>query len=671
MYCLTRDKPIRLSEKDDDDTLLDEVYAVDEKPLLPFPTRPSEDEMQDRLKELRAQIADAKLDWYVVPSEDEHQSEEVAVSERRREYITNFNGSAGTALVPSASINAKALLFVDSRYWVLAEDAVPKKNWEVRRVGSTGGSGRDSVVGGWAEFIVNELADGTRVGIDPKLISDGVAKSLLSRLSPTSTELIPVKENLVDRTRVPPARSLGPLKTYPVELSGESTKSKITRLRAILTGYARANNWVYLVPTLPTITWLYNYRATADVPFLPVAFAYAALTPTEAVIFVDDRKVTDQALLADWKAAGVTVRPYGVDEVEAFVKQTVSSVPAGDKEAKYRIFASNASSWALIRAAEPNPVNLIACPIDAAKVLKNDVEIQNYRNAYLRDGRAMVRWFAWLDEKLVKEEKKIGEWAAGEVLTRFRRQEEKFAGLAYPNISATGPNAALAHYTPARGNEATIDLETPYVIDAGPQYLDATIDTTRTWFFGKTPSDDIKRAYTRVLQGHIAVATQTFPRNADAGGLGLYSKKFLWEDGLDYGHGLGHGVGNYGEVHEGPVAFARGFSFLPGHVTTIEPGFYLEGQWGMRVESVYLVKEVETKYDFGGLPYLGFEGLTQVPIDTRMIDWSLTTKPEIKWINEYNTSVEKALTPLLEDELDREARDWLKRVCKPKFIFPW
>ncbi|WRT68589.1 uncharacterized protein IL334_005567 [Kwoniella shivajii] len=639
------------------------------------------DELKKRLEDLRQEIQEAKVDWYVVPSEDEHQSEEVADSEKRREWISGFTGSAGTVVIPSSSIDSPALLFVDSRYWIQAEQQIVE-GWKVVRVGANGGSGKDAVVGGWVEWATREVEDGSRIGIDPKLISLALARSLTSRLdnSDSSTQLIALNSNLVDRIRDVPPRSLGPLVSYPLKFSGEDTSSKLSRVRSSLSDHLTSTDshqarttttktvdWVYILPTLPAIAWVLNYRCITDVPFCPVAFAYLVITPQECTVFVDERKIEDEDLKMEWEKADIQVRPYGAKELGDFVKEYIGS--DGSDKKKFRMWAPRECSWAIEESCSPCKIEVIPCPVDKLKGVKNETEQQGFRNAYLRDGRAMVRWIAWLENMLLKENKKIGEWAAAQTLTRYRAKEDLFAGLAYDDISASGPHGALPHYAPKRGQDSLIDIDSTYVIDSGAQYQDGTIDTTRTLYFGKSPSAEIKRAYTRVLQGHLAVSTAIFPRGVSADRLNMLARNPLYQDGLDFGHGIGHGIGTYLAVHENPI-FPRDAAFEPGNITSIEPGYYKEGEWGIRIESVIICKPVETLNDTSGR-FLSFERVTQVPIQTSLVDYKLLTKSEIRWLNDHNTSVQDNLLPLLQDDQDAQTRDWLKKNCKPKKIWPW
>ncbi|CAD6568445.1 MAG: hypothetical protein TREMPRED_004541 [Tremellales sp. Tagirdzhanova-0007] len=605
------------------------------------------DETQRRLRDLRKEISDAKVDWYVVPSADEHLSEFVGVAEKRREYITGYNsiGDAGTAIIPSSSIQSPAMLFVAATFWNEAEQTLPKEDWKIVKVGSRDESG--ALVGDWPEWAVKRLLGWKE--LDLLVVDRG--RWLKDWHGPKidfgkSTRLVFLASNLVDRIYSVP-RSIGPLRPYPVTLSGTA-------------------EWVYILPTLPAIAWLLNYRCPTDIPFVPVAYAYLVLTPTTCVIFVDQRKVQDEELKARFIVEGIQVQDYGVYAVGQYVKSFIAeTTEKQDGKTSVTVWAPPECNWALYQACSPSETEIIPCPVDIAKAVKNPVEQQGFRNAYLRDGRAMVRWMAWLDTKLVKEQRSLGEWVAVQTLTRFRRQEEMFAGLAYEDISASGPNGAFPHYITERGKDRIIDFDSPYIIDSGGQYHDATIDTTRTLYYGKTPSEKVKRAYTRVLQGHIAVSASNFPIGTDGKQLQMVARALLYRDGLDFRHGLGHGVGSYLAVHENPSAF-RGSTIEPGHVTSIEPGFYANGEFGIRIESVYLCQNVDTMYNFGGNTWLGWERVTQVPIQTFLCDWNLMSKDEIRWINAHNTSVEDALLPLLQEDQDKEARDWLKIMsCIP------
>ncbi|OWZ77209.1 cytoplasmic protein [Cryptococcus neoformans Bt85] len=663
--------PIRLEDS------LSKLDILEKSISLEVPTCDTLDEneeLEQRLKALKEEIQDAKIDWYIVPSEDEHQSEEVGDSEKRRQYISGFTGSAGTALIPS-STSQSALLFVDSRYWIQAEQQVPK-GWKVVRVGSSSGngSGRADAQSGWVNWVVDELDEGSRVGIDPKLISLELVRSIRSHLSSidSSTTLVPLSTNLIDKIRNVPARSLGPISPYPLALSGEHTPSKLSRAREAISKAVGGNRkskveeWVYILPTLPAIAWLLNYRCPSDIPFCPVAYAYLVLTPSQCAVFVDKRKIEND-LNERWKEEDVEVRDYGVEEVGKFVKAFVGENAEGRN---VRVFSPAECSWALAEACSPSKITTIACPIDVLKAVKNPVEQQNFRNAYLRDGRAMVRWLAWLEKMLLKDGRKVGEWAAAQGLTRERRKEDYFAGLAYEDISASGPNSALPHYAPQRGKDRLIDPDTTYLIDSGAQYQDATIDTTRTFYFGSSPSPELRRAYTRVLQGHIAVSMAKFPRGMPGDRLGMLARKALYDDGLDFGHGVGHGIGSYLGVHESPM-YSHNVAFKPGHITTIEPGYYKEGEWGIRIESVLLCRQVETPEDAEASQFLEWERVTQVPIQTSLVDWSLMAKYEMRWLNEHNKSVQEALEPFLQGDEDAEAWEWLKKACKPHKIWPW
>jgi Xaa-Pro aminopeptidase len=307
--------------------------------------------------------------------------------------------------------------------------------------------------------------------------------------------------------------------------------------------------------------------------------------------------------------------------------------------------------------------------IEEVKAIKNDVEIEGMRNAHIRDGVAMVRWFAWLEKKFGQGHE-ITEWEASEKLNSFRVDEPKregapsmYMGLAYENIVASGANAALLNYNPTRNNAKVITKSEPLLVDSGGQYRDGTCDTTRTVHFG-FPSVKHAEAFTRVLQGHIAIETAIFPAGTTGVQLDILARKALWRDGQNYLHGTGHGIGSFLNVHEGPHSFSSTTPLQPGHIITNEPGFYKEGEFGVRIESALLVREVQTKYQSDGDRFLGFERLTQVPIQIKMVRPSLLSMDERQWVTDHNASVRKCLEPYLLE--DQTALRWL-RQCERAF----
>jgi len=289
--------------------------------------------------------------------------------------------------------------------------------------------------------------------------------------------------------------------------------------------------------------------------------------------------------------------------------------------------------------------------------IKNDTEMEGLRRAYLRDGVCYVQFLAWLEDKINKGYD-VTEWEAAHRLTEFRRKAKHFMGLAYENISATGPNAALPHYSPKKNESEMISRNLPYLNDSGGQYRDGTCDTTRTVHFGR-PDPEQCEAYTRVLQGHIAIDSAVFPEGTSGNQLDVLARRALWKDGLNYLHGTGHGFGSFLTVHEGPHGFSSNVPLVPGHVVTNEPGFYNAGKWGMRIESALAVRRAQTRGHFNGDIWLAFERLTCVPIQTRMVKESMLTKEEKQWLKDHNARCYDKLAPLLKD--DKRAMTWLRR----------
>lgn len=482
--------------------------------------------------------------------------------------------------------------------------------------------------------------------------------------------MVPISENLVDKVRPAPAYSLSKVEDHPLDYAGKSTTEKLKEIRKDLFGEPGCPKeddkagGVYLLTVLPAIAWFLNARCHGDIPNVPAFRSYLALTLTTCALFIDDRKVTPE-IKQKLQADDIEIRPYGIDQVKRWVLEHRVRVreEQGEKalDVQGRVLIPSETSWGMVEAIGQEHVKTVSeCPVDKAKAVKNPVEIEGFRRAYLRDGAATARWIAWLEEEIKDNNQSISEWEASEKMTWFRTFEENYKGMAYDNISASGPNGALPHYAPVKGQDRIIDRETTFVIDAGGQYMDGTVDTTRTLHFG-TPTADQKRAYTRVLQGHIAIETTPFPTGTKGDKLDPLARQFLWKEGLNFGHGVGHGIGAYLSVHEIPPGIGWATTIRPGHVVSNEPGFYLEGEWGIRIESVVVCKEIKTRYNYDKSPWLGWERITRVPIQTDLVDYELMTQDEKTWLKEHNEQCKREVMPLLNRPGDEKARQWLER----------
>ncbi|BGP50337.1 hypothetical protein JCM10450v2_006256 [Rhodotorula kratochvilovae] len=590
-----------------------------------------------RLAALRREMAEAKVDAYVVPTADAHGSEWVGTCDERRAFISGFTGSAGVAVVTAT----EAHLFTDSRYHVQAGKQLDA-NWTLEKVGEEG-------VKNWDKWLLG-LPEGSRIGIDPTLLDYGAGKALSSAVQSRNLSLVFPSVNLVDAIWPSrPPRSAAPIRPHPLRFAGRSASDKLAALRAYLReAFPGEEDAAYLISTLPALAWLLNLRG-GDIAHNPVFYAYALVTQEEVVLWVQG------------EAVGGEVRG-AVEEFGGRIEQYDDALEGLQKARKGKVVTDAKVSWAIVDRLGEENVTIIKSPVETAQAVKNDVEIEGFRQAYLRDGAAWARWQAWLEEEIARG-KEVTEWEAAEKLTSYRKEQKYFAGLAYENISATGENAALPHYEPSASPRVPISLSSPYLNDSGAQYLDGTIDTTRTMHFGR-PTREHKRAFTRVLQGHIAVDALVFPEGTTGEQVDVLARAPLWSEGMNYGHGTGHGIGEYLSVHETQVGIAHSAAyfnipFVPGHVTSNEPAYYEVGSYGIRIESVLCVKEVHTRRGFGGRRWLGFERFTMVPIQTAMIDWALLSPAEKAWLKKHNQTCAERLLPLVKD--DKRAVKWLKR----------
>ncbi|KAK9372054.1 peptidase M24, structural domain-containing protein [Lipomyces chichibuensis] len=623
--------------------------------LQPFPptltrrmsagTAASRTDTTSRLAELRKLMAAHNVEVYIVPSEDAHQSEYIAPVDARRAFISGFTGSAGCALVTPT----KASLSTDGRYFLQAEQELDS-NWELLKQGLPD-------VPTWQEWALREAEGGKNIGVDACLISAAQAKSLAEKLkNRNGGELIGMDVNLVDLVcgEKQPERPKEHLRILGLEFAGKPFEEKLVEIRKEI---EKNKGSGLIVSMLDEIAWLFNLRGN-DIPYNPVFFSYAFITPTEATLYIDEDKITEK--VRENLGDNVNIKPYNAifDDVKTFGEATASN--------DQKLLVTSSASWALTKSVGENKISTIKAPIEAAKAVKNETEVKGMRNAHIRDGAAQIQYFAWLERALLRGEI-YDEVSAADKLEEFRKEKEHFVGLSFPTISSAGSNGAIIHYQPEKSTCARVEKDKIYLCDSGAQFLDGTTDSTRTVHYG-TPTPEEKKSYTLVLKGHIAVARAVFPKGSSGFILDILARQYLWRAGLDYRHGTGHGVGSFLNVHEGPIGIGTRMQYneVPlevGMLISNEPGYYEDGQYGIRIENVVLVVEKNTPSNFGDKKYYGFETVTMVPMCKKLTDPTMLDEEEKKWLNEYHSEVyEKTKSFFKGDEYTLE---WLKRETTP------
>lgn len=591
----------------------------------------------ERLEKLRGLMRENCVDIYIVPSGDAHSSEYIADCDARRAFISGFNGSAGCAVVSLDD----ACLFTDGRYFLQAAQQLDK-NWTLMKLGHHSPT--------WQDWTVKQAKDGKTVAVDASLVSFYETMSLSKRLAlESNAKLISTSANLVDEvwSSDRPKRPNFPVIVHPIEFSGEESSEKIGRIRQFL---RKRDAYAFFVSMLDDIAWLFNLRGT-DIPYNPVFFAYALITQDKTVLYIDDSKLDDH-LREHLKC--VEIKPY-----DSIFKELAS---LRDEIDGHKVIISDTASWAVAIALGKENIEIIRSPISEAKTVKNEKEIEGMRNCHIRDGVALVKFFAWLEEFL-KNGGVLDEVDAANQLESYRKEQAHFVSLSFPTISSSGKNGAIIHYKPEKGSCSLIDINSIYLCDSGAQYRDGTTDVTRTYHFG-VPTEKEKQTFTCVLKGHIALAKAIFPKGTTGYVLDILARQYLWNIGLDYLHGTGHGVGSFLNVHEPPIGIAQRqlyneISLLPGMMLSNEPGFYEDGSYGQRIESIISVKTMDTTYCFGDSPFYGFEYLTMCPLGLNLIDPGLLQEDEKQWINGYHGLVLEKLGPLLKDDL--RAYQWLEK----------
>jgi Xaa-Pro aminopeptidase len=588
----------------------------------------------ERVKALRAELSVRGLDGFIVPRADRFQNEYVPPSDERLAWLTGFSGSAGLAIV----LADRAVLFVDGRYQVQVRDEVDTAVFSIAHL-------VDNPPPAWIK--ANLPAD-AKLGYSPWLHTVDGAERFAKACAEAGASLVAVEDNPIDAIWTDrPEPPLGPVVAHDLRYAGEEASDKLARIRAELAKDA-ADTLVVSDPH--AVSWLFNIRGS-DVPHTPVVLAFAVV-PKEGrpSIFVDLRKLGNEIRARLEEAADV--RPNAAFERELTAlghdHRAVRLDPATCPEAIARLIADNGG--AVMRGGDP---------IVPMKAVKNATEIEGARASQLRDGIAVTRFLAWFDRAVIRGE--LTEIEAVEALESFRRETGSLKDISFPTIAGAGPNGAIVHYRVTRGSNRRIAMNDLFLIDSGGQYEDGTTDITRTVAVG-LPSAEMRRNFTLVLKGHIAIAQAVFPDGTSGAQLDSFARQFLWRAGLDFDHGTGHGVGSYLSVHEGPARIAKlgAASLKRGMIISNEPGYYRAGAYGIRIENLVLVTEAPPVAG-AEKPLNAFETLTLAPIDTRLVDAGMLSADERAWFDAYQTRVRETLAP----HLDTTARAWLLAATIP------
>lgn len=590
--------------------------------------------INQRLASLREVMKREHLAAFIFPSTDAHQSEYVADHWLGRAWISGFNGSAGTAVVTMTS----AALWTDSRYFLSAEEQLKGTEFQLMKLRIPG---TPSI----AEWLGKELADvaSPEVGLDGWVNSYAATSSLISDLRKAGgitvrTNLDPLAEIWKDRPSIPE----NPVEIQPLEYAGEDATSKIQRIRKALRTYHADG---ILVSALDDIAWTLNLRGT-DVHCNPVFVGYLLIASDKVSLFVDEAKVSAE-VRAYLEAHGVSL--YNYNKVEDGLKEY----------SEYNILLDgNETSYYLWKTVKCQEIVAKTSPIPAMKAVKCEAEIAGYRRAMLRDGVAMVKFLKWLVPAV--EAGGQTEMSIDRKLTSLRAEQDLFRDISFDTIAGYQAHGAIVHYEASPETDAPLKPEGFLLLDSGAQYQDGTTDITRTIALGPV-TEEMKHIYTLVLKGHIQLELAKFPDGASGTQLDALARECMWREGLNFLHGTGHGVGSYLNVHEGPHQVRMEYMPAPlraGMTVTDEPGLYLAGKFGVRIENTLLIKDyMET--EFG--KFLQMESLTLCPIDTAPVDVDMLLPEELNWLNSYHAEVYAKLAPYL----DEEEQIWLKNATKP------
>lgn len=582
-----------------------------------------------RLTALRQQMQRVAVDYYYVPTADPHHNEYVPACWQRRHWISDFSGSAGEVLVSMT----QACLWTDGRYFVQAEQQLDATCYQLIK---PAGRVQDAV-----NDYLSQHAKGKTCGVDPQLINIKQADALSQTLASVNGRLTAISDNLIDRIwQDQPPIPISKVSIQPEKYAGVSAQQKIQQLRAQL---LQAHDCqAQVISALDEIAWLLNIRGN-DIPYNPLSISYAVVSHDQVLLFIDENKPS-KAIVDYLTAQGVTLKAY--EMIATFLSQLRGRV----------LLDPDTTSWWLAMQLTQAQIVSAASPLTLLKSCKNTTELRGTQAAHQRDGVALVKFAHWLEQQASA---KLTEYAVAQQLEQLRAEDTHFLSNSFPTICGFGSNSAIVHYQAQPKTTVIIDDSNLLLIDSGAQYRDGTTDVTRVYHLG-APTAAQKKHYTLVLKGHLALRHAVFPSTSCGEHLDVLARQYLWQHGLDYSHGTGHGVGVYLCVHEGPQSIAprsSGVPLQPGMLVSNEPGVYLTGQYGIRIENVCQIVPAMVQHDslteHGS--FYTLSDLTMAPYNHKLINISLLTALEIDWIDQYHQTVRQALS----GSLSTEVRGWL------------
>jgi Xaa-Pro aminopeptidase len=586
----------------------------------------------NRIALLRQAMKQLGISACIIPGTDPHASEYIAEYWKERQWISGFDGSAGTAVVTLTG----AGLWTDSRYFLHAAEQLEGTGIELMKQGLS----ETLEILPW---LATQLKAGEKVGVNPQMFSVNGYSSMKTELKMNDLELVSIDlpaQVWTDRPAIP----LVPFYIFDTNYAGKSATEKLALVRAEM---KKAYADVFVISALDDIAWLFNIRGK-DVDYNPVVIAYALVENDKATLFIAPEKLTTETS-AYLKEEGVTVQPY-LEIYESLKKITsTKGVLVDGGKLNQGLFESIPSGFA---------IRNTMSPVFKLKSVKNDVEMAGVRKAMQKDGVALTRFFVWLEENL--KTGNLSEMSVSEKLRQFRSEQENFVGESFGTIAGYAAHGAIVHYSANPETDAKLKAENIFLLDSGGQYFDGTTDITRTVALG-TPTAQQKTDNTLVLKGHIALATALFPVGTRGTQLDILARKAMWDLGLNYGHGTGHGVGHFLCVHEGPQSIRMDENptvLQPGMMISNEPGMYRTNEYGIRIENLVHVVPAQ-KTEFG--QFLKFETLTLFPIDQHLINFDLLSNSEIEWLNDYHQRVYVTIAP----SLNEYEREWLSNKCNP------